>query len=163
MDINAQHTFDHPIDKVWAMFTDQDSHVAKFESMGHRDIEVIDYRNDGDEVVIKIRRTVDVDLPGFAKKVMKPTNTVETTDTWRDLGDGTYGGDFIVDAKGAPIDARGTTRLRPAGDKTDYEVKVVVKVKVPIIGGKIEGWAKGDIVKQFDDEFAAGDAWLTSH
>lgn len=163
MDVSASHTFDHPIERVWAMFTDQDSHVAKFEGMGHRDVKVVQFDNDGNHVVITVKRVVDVDLPGFAKKVLKPTSTVESTDNWHDNGDGTYGGTFVADAKGQPVDVKGTTLLRPDGDRTHYEVKTTVKVKVPIIGGKIEGWAKGDIKKQIQDEFDAGDRWLAEH
>lgn len=164
MDVTAKHTFEHPIEKVWAMFADQDSHVAKFEGMGHRDIKVLDYESDGTNVLIKVSRVVDVDLPGFAKKVLKPTSTVESTDKWRDNGDGTYGGTFVAEPHGQPVEVKGTTSLKPDGDdRTIYEVKATVKVKVPLVGGKIENWAKGDILGQMDEEFEAGDKWLSSH
>lgn len=163
MDLTATHTFDHPIETVWAMFCDRDSHVAKFEGMGHRDIEVLDFTDDSGDVLIKISRVVDVDLPGFAKKVLKPSSTVESTDHWHDNGDGTYGGTFTADAKGQPVEVRGTTMLTPDGDRTQYEVTTSVKVRVPIIGGKIEKWAKGDIDRQMKAEFDAGDAWLAAH
>jgi hypothetical protein len=164
MDVRASHTFDHPIEKVWAMFCDQDAHVAKFTGMGHRDIEVLDYSNDGAKVMIRVQRVVDVDLPGSAKKVLKPTSTVESTDHWNDNGDGTYGGTFVADAKGQPVDVKGTTRLSSTGDdQTRYEVTATVKVNVPLVGGKIEKWARGDIEKQMSEEFDAGDKWLAEH
>src|SRR5262245_46865419 len=102
MDVKATHTFDHPIEKVWAMFCDRDAHVEKFVGMGHRDVEVLEYANETGKVKIRVRRVVTVDLPGFAKKVLKPTSTVETTDRWNDYGDGTYGGSFVAEAKGQP-------------------------------------------------------------
>ena len=164
MDVTAKHTFEYPIEKVWAMFADQDSHVAKFEGMGHRDIKVLEFENSGSDVLIKVSRVVDVDLPGYAKKVLKPTSTVESTDKWHDNGDGTYGGTFSADPQGQPVDVKGKTTLTPDGDgKTLYQVDATVKVKVPLIGGKIENWAKGDILKQMEDEFAAGETWLSSH
>jgi len=163
MDTGASHTFDAPIERVWAMFTDQASHLAKFESMGHRDIDVLECTSTDDTFLIKVSRVVDFELPGFAKKVLSPTNTVVSVDEWRDNGDGTYSGTFMADTKGAPVDVKGTTHLEPAGDKTDYRVTVQLKVNVPLIGGKIEKWAKGDTEKQLDQEFDAGDAWLASH
>ena len=36
-------------------------------------------------------------------------------------------------------------------------------VKVPLIGGKIADFAKGDVARQLDMEFTAGDDWLASH
>lgn len=163
MKITRTHTFDAPIDAVWAMFADPASHVAKFESMGHREITVVEHEHGDDAVRLVVQRVVDVDLPGFARKVLQPSNTVVSDDRWRRNPDGSCGGEFTVDTQGAPVKARGTTRLTPAGERTDYEVTVDVEVKVPIIGGKIADWAKGDISKQFDAEFAAGDAWLASH
>ena len=163
MQLTSTHTFDAPIDAVWAMFSDPESHLAKFASMGHREIEVLEQEVDDDRLRIVVSRVVDVELPGFARKVLSPSNTVVSDDRWERRDDGTCGGTFTVDTKGAPVKASGTTRLTPDGDRTDYEVTVEVDVKVPVIGRKIADWAKGDIAAQFDQEFAAGDAWLAEH
>ena len=163
MDQAADHTFDAPIDAVWAMFTDEASHVAKFASMDHRDIEVLSCTRTDDSFTIEIQRVVDVELPGIAKKVMQPTNTVVSIDRWKANGDGTYSGTFELDTKGAPVEIRGTTHLKPAGDKTDYRITFELKVNVPLVGGKIANWAKGDAQKQIEMEFAAGDRWLAEH
>ncbi len=164
MEFSETHVFDAPIEKVWAMFTDQASHIAKFESMGHRNIDVRTCEVDDAGLRLVIAREVTVDLPSFAKKVLKPTNTVVSTDIWKDNGDGTYGGTFTADAKGAPIDVHGTTRIEPTADgKTKYTVTTDVKVNVPLIGGKISNFAKGNIEQQMRDEFACGDRWLASH
>lgn len=163
MDLRATHIFDAPIDRVWAMFCDVDAHVAKFTHMGHRDIEVLEHEADADHVRVVITRLVDVDLPGFAKKVLKPTNTVVSTDEWRRTDDG-YRGTYRLETKGAPVEIKGTTWIRPEGDdRTFYETSVSVKVNVPLVGGKIADWAKGDGRKQIDEEFAAGDRWLADH
>lgn len=163
MEFTDHHTFDAPIEKVWAMFRDPESHVQKFSGMGHREVKVVEHTDEGIAMTLVISRVVDVDLPGFARKVLKPTNTVVSTDRWEARPDGSYGGGFDVDVHGAPVVSHGTTRLTPAGERTDYEVTVSVEVKVPMIGGKIADWAKGDIQAQMKKEFAAGDAWLASH
>ena len=160
----GEHTFEAPLERVWEMFRDQASHIAKFESMGHRDIEVLAFDADVDHAHLVISRTVDLDLPGFAKKVMQPTNTVVTTDDWKAKGDGTYGSDFVLETKGAPVRSSGTTLLRADGsDRTFYRITVDVDVKVPIIGGRIAEWSKGVVARQLELEFVAGDDWLTSH
>lgn len=163
MEIKATHTFDAPADRVWAMFRDRDAHVAKFENMGHREIEVLEFESDDDSARIVIKRIVDLDLPGFAKKVLSPSNTMTTTDVWSARPDGTYGGTFTLDIPGAPVKSSGTTLVTPAGEKTDYVITVQYDVKVPLIGGRITDWAKGDVRKQLDQEFEAGDAWLAAH
>lgn len=159
----ATHTFDAPIEAVWAMFSDPDSHVEKFTSMGHRDLEVLESSRTDDHLHVVISRVVEVELPGFASKVLQPVNTVVSTDDWYRRDDGTLGGGFKLETKGAPVQIVGTTSCRADGDRSAYEVVLDVSVKVPIIGGKIADWAKGDINKQLEMEFAAGDAWLAGH
>jgi len=159
----ATHTFDAPLEAVWAMFSDPDSHVAKFTSMGHRDLEVLDSERTDDHLHLVISRIVEVELPGFARKVLQPVNTVVTTDDWYRRDDGTLGGGFTLETKGAPVHVAGTTKAVANGEQTDYEVALDVSVKVPLIGGKIADWAKGDINKQLELEFAAGDTWLAAH
>jgi uncharacterized protein YndB with AHSA1/START domain len=164
MEITKTHTFDHPIEKCWEMFHDPDSHVAKFEAMGHRDLEVIETERSDTSLKMVIERLVDVDVPSFARKVIKPTNLLRSTDRWSDHGDGTYGGTFELETKGVPIETKGRTRLTPDGDdRTRYEVTIDVKVKVPLIGGKIADFSKGIIEKQLAEEFRLGDGWLASH
>lgn len=162
MDFSGEHTFDAPIDAVWDMFRDPQSHLTKFEAMGHRDIELVEAdTDDPDRFTITVRRVVDVDLPGFAKRVLKPTNTVTSTDVWQRNPDGTCTGEQKVDTEGAPVKIAATTTLRPDGDgRTAYEVKVRLDVKVPLIGGKLADWSKGKVQEQLDQEFEAGDAWL---
>lgn len=164
MEITREHVFDHPIEKCWAMFHDPASHVAKFTAMGHRDLEVIEEKTTEDSLRMVIERVVDVDVPGFAKKVIKPTNLVRSTDLWNDHGNGTYGGTFDLETKGAPIETRGRTELTPEGDgRTRYVVTIDLKVKVPLIGGKIADFSKGIIERQLADEFRLGDEWLAAH
>lgn len=162
IEITKTHTFDAPIAKVWKMFNTPEAHVAKFAAMGHRDIEIVEQTASKGEFRIVLKRLVDLELPGFAKKVMKPTNTVISTDTWNDNRDGTYGGTFELAAPGTPMETSGVTLIEPDGKKaTSYTVTIRVKVKVPLIGGKIESYAKGAVIEpQMDTEFELGDTWL---
>src|SRR5262245_12561849 len=163
MEFTDSHQFSAPVDAVWAMFRDPKSHIAKFEQMGHRDIEVLESDGDDDRFHIKVRRVVTVDLPGFAKRVLKPNNTVTTTDDWQRNADGTCTGEQLVETEGAPVKISATTKLEPEGDDTLYSVRVQLDVKVPLIGGKLADWAKGSVREQLDHEFGAGDRWLAEH
>jgi hypothetical protein len=156
-----RHVFDAPIEQVWAMFRDPASHVDKFERLGHRNIEVVEQDVSDDHIRLVIARDVTVDLPGFAKKVLSPTNHVVSTDEWSDNGDGSYGGDFDAITKGAPVRITGTTHIAPDGpDRTVYDLTTEVAVKVPVIGKKLTAWAEEDVKEQMVQQFAAGDAWL---
>jgi hypothetical protein len=164
MEFTGEHVFEAPVDAVWAMFRDPGSHVAKFESMGHEDIEVVEADTDDDRFRITVRRVVEVDLPGFARRVLKPRNTVTSTDTWQRRKDGSCTGEQQVDTEGAPVKISSSTTLTPNDDATThYRVTVTLDVKVPLIGGKLADWSKGKVQEQLEHEFAAGDAWLAGN
>ncbi len=144
------------------MFSDPSAHIAKFEAMGHRDIEVIEEESTGDSLRMVIKRVTDLDVPSIAKKVLPSSPTVTTDDTWNDNGDGTYGGHFDVTMDGVPQKTKGITSLTSNDDgTTHYEVEIDVSIKVPLIGDRIAKASKGELEKQLNAEFAAGDAWLS--
>lgn len=164
MDIALTHHFDHPIDAVWAMMHDPAAHVAKFESMGHRDLEVLREDVGDDALDIEIRRNVEIDVPGIARKFITPSNTVTSTDRWERRSDTELGGHFEIDIKGVPVESKGTTHVVPHPDGgCRYDVTLQVKVKVPLVGEKVAQALRGQLEDQLKAEFTAGDAWLAGH
>ena len=164
MDVSDSHTYAAPVDAVLDMFGDSEAVVVRYEGMGHRDVEVLECTRTDDSLRVRTSRVVEVDLPGFARKVLSPTNTMVQTDEWTTTGDGTWDGTVAVDVQGAPVKMSGTMRLEPAGDGTTMQLTLSMSVKVPLVGGKIADWAgKNDVPKTMAAEFAAGDAWLAAH
>lgn len=164
MDVSDTHTYEAPVDAVLSMFGDPEAIVARYEGMGHRDVEVLECARTDASLVVRTTRVVEVDLPGFARKVLSPTNTMVQTDRWTAAGDGTWDGTVEVEVKGAPVQMSGTMRLTPDGDATQMDLTLSMSVKVPLVGGKIADWAgKNDVPATMAAEFAAGDAWLADH
>ena len=163
MKIEDTHTYDASVEDVLEMFGDPDAVVARYEGMGHRDIEVLECKRLKKSLVVRTRRVVDVELPGFAKKVLKPTNTMEQTDSWTPGADGSWDGTFEVEVD-SPVELSGTMRLEPLGGQSKMTLAITMNVKVPLVGGKIADWAgKNDVRTTMDAEFAAGDAWIAGH
>jgi carbon monoxide dehydrogenase subunit G len=164
MDISSSHHFDRPFADVWAMLIDPDAHVAKYQHMGHRDVTVSDAEPAEDGIDITIVRQVDIDVPGIAKKFINPSNTVTSQDRWQLDGDGSASGRTEVDIKGVPVQSTGRASLSDDGaGGCDYTVELTVKVKVPMVGEKVAGALKPQLVEQLDAEFSAAEAWLTEH
>jgi hypothetical protein len=164
MEVRGSHTYAAPVEAVIAMLRDPVATTAKYEGMGHRDVEVLACTAEGDSIRVQTSRVVDVDLPGFAKKVLKPTNTLVQTDVWR-AGDGdAWQGTFDVDVHGSPVNISGTMRLVPGTTTCTHDVTIAVSVKVPLVGGRIADWAgKNDVQRTLDAEYAFGDRWLAEH
>ena len=118
MPFSGDQTYDAAVDDVFALFVDperRDEPVTRPPATATSRSSSADPQGDG--FVIRTSRTVDVDLPGFARKVLKPTNTMVQTDTWsaRDL-DGARDGDFDIEVKGSPVQGAGTMRIEPTAD-----------------------------------------------
>jgi hypothetical protein len=164
MDVRRSHTYDAPLDAVLTMLRDPEATVAKYASMGHRDIEVIDCSGDDDHLRVESTRVVDVDIPAFAKRFLKPTNTMRQVDEWRAAEGGEWDGTFTVEVKGAPLRLSGTMHLAPGDGTCTEEIAVHVSVNVPLVGGKIADWAgKNEVQRSLDGEFAFNEQWLAEH
>jgi hypothetical protein len=157
MAFSGAHTYAASVEQVASLFVDPEVVRARYAAAGDRDLEILDCGTDGDDLVIHTRRTVDVEgLPGFATKVLKPTNTMEQVDVWDapDAG-GARNGSFTIDVKGAPVKVSGTMRLEPTPEGgTRHTVAGRFDVKVPLVGGKIADWAEGPAQQRLDAEFA---------
>jgi hypothetical protein len=155
MRLVGAHVYPVPVDTALEMFRVEAAIVARYESMGHRDVEVLELTADDVTVHIVSSRVVDVELPGFAKKALKPTNTMKQTDDWHRDGDGSWSGTFGVEVQGAPVRIDGTMKLAPEAEGSRHEVTLDLQVKIPLIGGKIADWVgKNDAQRTLDAEFA---------
>ena len=150
--MRVTHHFDADVETVYALMSDPDFCMRKYADAGATDIEVdSDRRDDGPTLTSK--RKVTVDLPGFAKKVMQPTNTVHQTDEWAPAGgDGSRVCRYKVEVQGVPSRIDGTVTLNAEGNGTRQEVEAEVKVSIPLLGGKLEKFAVDNGVKALDHE-----------
>ena len=154
MKMQVTHHFDADVETVFALMTDPDFCTRKYADAGGTDIHIdSDERADG--LTIVSRRKVTVDLPGFAKKVMAPTNTVVQTDEWSPAdGTGRRSCHYSVEVQGVPSRIDGTVTLSPDGGGTRQDVQAEVKVSIPLLGGKLEKFAVESGMKTLDHEAA---------
>jgi hypothetical protein len=95
-------------------------------------------------------------LPSFARKFAGETTRAIQVEEWRDAA----GGTLRIDAPGKPSSIAGTIELLPDGDGTVEVVELEIKVKVPLVGGKLEGLLEEQVRKGMDIEHEVGQAWL---
>ena len=152
-DMQVTHHFNGDVDRVFALLTDPEFLERKFAAGGAKDISV-DHEDLADGTVrVTTRRHVTVDLPGFAKKFIQPTNSLLQTETWDAAGPGEPRiCRYRVDVQGVPSHIDGTVTLTPEGDTTRQDIEAKVKVSIPIVGGKLEGLAVDSGKKLLADE-----------
>lgn len=95
---------------------------------------------DGGAVVVAKRPVPDAIPAALAKLVPKGTRATQT-DTWGPAQpDGGRRGTWTVTSPGLPVQLGGDVRLEPAGDgRCRFVVDGAVSVKIPVVGGRLEG------------------------
>ena len=154
MRLHVTHHFDADVATVFAVMSDPDAVVAKYAAIGATDVRVVSHNaRDGAPLLVTSRK-VTIDLPGFAKRVMSPTNTVVQTDDWQPpAADGTRACHYRVEVQGVPSRIEGTVTLVADGaQRTRQDVEAEVRVSVPLVGGRLEKLAVDSGVRTLQDE-----------
>jgi len=155
MGFTGSEHYSADVETAFAFLSDPDAITERFTAAGDTDIEVVRCEADGDDFVIEVTRVVTVDLPSFAKKVLKPKNTMRQTDRWGPAqADGSRQGTYTIDVSGAPLKTSGTHDLHHDGDGTRHTVSGEIEVKVPIVGKKIGNFASGTAQDRLKSDFA---------
>jgi uncharacterized protein YndB with AHSA1/START domain len=142
MKMHLEHHYDADVETVYALITDSDFMSRKYTAGGATNVAVDKSEEDGGGCEVVLRRTVTVDLPGFAKRVMKPSNTAVQTEKWAAAdANGARICSYHVEVQGMPSKVTGTLTLSAEGSGTKQDIDADVKISIPLIGGKLEKFA----------------------
>ena len=112
---------------------------------------------DGDVATIEQVRSAD-DIPSFARKFVGDEIVIVQTETWTSP---TAAG-IALAIPGKPGEAVGSLRLVESGGTTTETVDLAVTVRIPLVGGKIEGMIADMVKHALDKEHEVGVEWLAS-
>jgi hypothetical protein len=101
----------------------------------------------GGGVTLVVSRELPAGVPGFLERFLPQDGRVTQTDTWGPAEGGTRSGTWRVEIPGAPAKLGGTMRLEPTPSGSRYVIDGDVTVKVPLVGGKAEGFIAGLVEK----------------
>lgn len=156
MEFRTELSYDASPDEVFAMLSDPAFREQVAEAQGVVSVEVrLTPSDDGFSVVNdQVQNTED--LPAIAKKIAGDTTRALIEEQWESRTSGSVS----ITAPGKPTSATGTITLAPDGDSTVEIVELDVKVKVPLIGGKLERLMADNIEAGYRVEHTVGRAWL---
>jgi uncharacterized protein YndB with AHSA1/START domain len=156
MKLRHEISYDAPLADVFEMLASPAFRERSAAAMGVISADVtIDRTGGGMEVrVDQVQPTEGV--PSFAKKFAGKTTRAIQTESW----DSPTGGTIAIETPGKPTSIKGTISLAEADGRTTETLDVEVKVKVPLIGGKLESLMADLVASGMDDEQKAGAAWL---
>jgi hypothetical protein len=122
----------------------------------------IDFRNlpDGGFTVTLKEGVGAQMLPGVIKKVIRGDLTIIRTDTWGPLEGDHASGTLTGGSSGLPSKVEGTFVLAPSAAGSTLTLKGKAEVKIPLVGGKIEGMVVDMIGKLVHNESKQARRWL---
>lgn len=163
MRLHTRHEYAADPADVFAMLTDEAFLRAKLQARGDTEVEVTECGPTAGGFRIVTRRTVALDVPGFAKRIVRPTNTVIQTDSWSAPdADGNRTGTWRVEARGVPVTMAGTMTLGRASGGSVEDIDGEVGCSIPIIGGRIAAFVGGTAQANLADEHDFARRWLSA-
>ena len=147
-------TYDAPLEEVAAMLTDPAFRELVLERMhvvrGSVTVE--------DGVVTLEQVQSSSGLPSFATKLVGDEIRIVQVESWRT----TEHADVEITIPGKPGEMAGTATLVESDGRTTERVDLEVTVRLPFVGGKVEGLVADMLGKALDTEHRTGVEWLAS-
>ncbi len=148
--------YDAAPEQVFEMLADPAFRQAVAEAMDVISADVqLDRDGDGFTLVLDQLQRTD-DLPGFARTFAGDSTQAIQRESWTSSD----GGSLEIEAPGKTTRMSGTIRLEPSGTGTTEVVELEIKVKVPLIGGKLEKLMAEKVQTGMDLEHEVGTRYL---
>lgn len=149
------HHYDVGVEELFALYRQPEFWRAKYEFMGHRNIEVECVESEDGLLQIQTLREIPVDVPKLARKIISPVNVVTQLDRWQPPVDGIREGTWHVEVRGKPVVISGSGRLAPEVESgCSNAITGEITVKVPMIGKAVSKLLVGNALRGLADEHA---------
>jgi hypothetical protein len=145
-------------EQVYAMLADPEfrEQVCEFQRYPKRFVTITPAGAGMTVKVDQLRPATEV--PSFARKLVGDELNIVQEETWTSPTSAT----LEVSVPGKPGDMKGSITLAATPAGTTETVKVEVKVNIPLLGGKIEGFIADILVKALRAETKVGRDWLAA-
>jgi hypothetical protein len=145
-------TYDATAEAVAAMLDDPSfrEQVLERQKVARGSVDI-----DGDHVTIEQVRPA-ADIPSFARAFVGDEIVIVQKESWTSP----TSADLEIQIPGKPGEAVGTLTLTESGATTTEVVELAVSVRIPLVGGKVEGLIRDMVGAALDVEHRVGVEWL---
>jgi hypothetical protein len=156
MRIRHELRYDAPPGEVYAMLCDPAfrTEVCRALDVVHEEVSVEPTATGVDVRIDMAQRTIGI--PAFARKVVGDETRVIQSERWQ----AARGADLQVEIPGKPGHIRGRITLAAEGRGTVESFDGEATIKVPLVGGRLEGLIERLFIAGMDAEQAVGARWL---
>ena len=152
------------VEQIHSAFSEEDywlARLANFGGIGKLDSFAIDTNGAVHVVIIQDLRN-DL-MPGLFAKLYPRDLAVVQDETWRLIGCGVVRGEVSTAARGAPGSGSGTVMLASAPDGSRLNCTAMAKVKVPLVGARIESLVGRQMVEETPAMLRFTARWITAN
>lgn len=151
--IEHRAEFDHPLDQVLSAMSGEDALKEQLAEIGGHNAELLEYRSGPTSVSYTLRQGVPSDkLPGPVRGMHPGDLMVQREQTWERVDPDAATGTAHAHVSGIPGDITATTTLTTNGNRTEWQVKGEVKVRIPLLGGKLERTIAENVIRLMELE-----------
>lgn len=160
MDFEIAHELDAGIDDVARALLDEDFQNSLKDLGPLADRRVLSQTEQpGGKVRRETRCVLGIDL-GAARKFLGSSDPAWVEDATWDPERLTWTWVIKPEVGADLLKASGKTTLSSSGDRAIRRVTGAVQVRVPLYGGKVEGWIVDGLEQSYDEEAERLQAWL---
>jgi hypothetical protein len=159
-------SFESPasVEQVHAAFGDRDYWLARCEAFGGRKaLDSLVVSAEGTVTVVVTEDLLHGGLPSMLTTFYRRDLNIVSTEVWTPTGDGTVSGQVTVAVIGAPGSGSGAAVLAPSGDGSRLNLTGTVEFRVPLVGGKIEGFIAREFARGMPEIQRFTTTWVGEH
>jgi hypothetical protein len=160
VEFEVVHEFEAGVDEVAATLLDHDFQASLKDIGALAGREVLSQEEKDGLIVRRVRCILDIDVNGVVRKFIGDSDPAWIeVGTWNPEGS-TWTWVIEPEAAADMLHADGRTELLPSERGTIRKVIGNVKVRVPLYGGKVEGWIVDGLERAYDEEAVRLEEWL---
>lgn len=150
--------------QVHAAFADETYWNERLTSSGADTATLDSLKSDGGALEIVTTQVLRSDrLPGIVSQFHRGDLQIVRTEKWGAISDGVSEGTVVGSIPGAPVTLSGAARLHDGAKGARLDLEISVEVKIPLVGGKIEGFVGGKLMDLLSAEQRFTSEWIATH
>jgi hypothetical protein len=162
VEFEVAHEFEADVDEVAATLLDHDFQASLKDIGALAGREVISQVEEEGVIVRRVRCVLDIDVNGMVRKFIGDADPAWVEVGRWDPDHDTWSWHIEPEAAADMLHAEGQTVLLPSDRGTIRKVIGTVKVRVPLYGGRVEGWIIDGLERAYDEEAVHLEEWLNS-
>lgn len=154
--------FDYPVDRAYVAITSDEAIADRYKTYEGLTYEA-GFTDDGTHRLAVNVPIAGSALPAVVTKILKGTLTVHRVDEWSALDGDRATGTFSGKSSGVPSTSEGTYVLEPTETGSRLVAKGSVKVKIPLVGGKVEEASMQLVAAMLRFECDGAERWVEAN